>query len=366
MLLGCFFTRSIELEGVGSLALGLAEGFVQTGWEVDMLLPEGNYPAVAGASQVRFSGGLGKFRRALKEMSSRCEAVLLIENNPNLARTADASRCGDATWSLFVTPLQSLSLLGELGLGTQGLAHALSKHHLFARTIRWRGRRVIVASRYQARQLHALGADRVAVMPVCGRSRAQSIPNRQAARAQLGWDNRPVVGYLGHFSRAKGVDVLVDAFAGMEGSAVLALAHSGKGQFCQAGRLRLEELRRAGRLRQVGQTNPTTFLAACDVVALPYITSSVFHQPQVLLESLAAGTAVITTEVGGVGELIQPGGNGLLCPPGDVAALRGAMRQMLAQPAEAAEMGRQGRALFESRLAREVFCQEFDQLVTSG
>jgi glycosyltransferase involved in cell wall biosynthesis len=72
---------------------------------------------------------------------------------------------------------------------------------------------------------------------------------------------------------------------------------------------------------------------------------------------------VITTQVGGVGELIQPGGNGLLCPPGDVAALRGAIRQVLDQPAKAVEMGRQGRAMFESRLAREVFCQEFEGML---
>lgn len=364
LLIGCFFTRSVELEGVGSLALGLAEGFVQAGWEVDLLLPEGQYPSLAGTTVVCFAGGLGglrRYRRQVARLSAGRQAALLIENNPVMARSADVCRC-DA-WTMFISPLQSLGLLGELGLSRQGLKHALGKNHLFARLVRWPGRQVIVASQYQARQLEAMGADRTVVMPVCGRSLAESVPDRRSARAALGWDERPVAGYLGHFSRAKGVDVLVEAFAGMDGSAVLALAHSGKGELASAGRRRLEELRRSGRLRELGKTNPLTFLAACDVVALPYITSSVFHQPQVLLESFAAATAVITTEVGGVGELIQPGGNGLLCPPGDAAALRGAMRQMLAQPADSARMGLQGRALFESRLAREVFCREFERML---
>lgn len=365
LLLGCFFTRSIELEGVGSLASGLAEGFVAAGWEVDLLLPEGNYPAIAGAELHTFqtgAGGLKRYRARIAQLSRPGGAALLIENNPNLARSADASTCPGRTWPMFVTPLQTMGVLKELGLGRQGLVHAITKHRLWSRLIRWPGRRVLVASQFQAQQLRALGADRVEVLPVCGVSASRQIPDRAAARRALGWDDRPVVGYLGHYSRAKGVDVLVEAFSGLPGESVLAIGYSGKGRLRPENSARLDEIARAGRLRLLGRTDPTTFLAACDAVALPYITSSIFHQPQVMLESFAAATAVITSDLGGFGELVQPRQTGLLCPPRNPAALRAAIEQMLSDLPAAHRMGLAGREVFAQRLSREVFCSRFQEL----
>lgn len=66
--------------------------------------------------------------------------------------------------------------------------------------------------------------------------------------------------------------------------------------------------------------------------------------PVTLIEALAAARPVVSTEVGAVRDLVEPGRTGLLVPSGDAAALAGAILRHLDHPEEAAEMGRRGRA----------------------
>ena len=67
--------------------------------------------------------------------------------------------------------------------------------------------------------------------------------------------------------------------------------------------------------------------------------------PVVLMESLALGRPVISTAVGGVPELVEPGVTGWLVPAGSVDALTSAMREFLRTPPERlAEMGKAGAA----------------------
>jgi glycosyltransferase involved in cell wall biosynthesis len=54
--------------------------------------------------------------------------------------------------------------------------------------------------------------------------------------------------------------------------------------------------------------------------------------PHAVVEALAAGTPVVATDVGGVGEVVEDGVNGFLAPAGDVAALAEGIRRLLADP----------------------------------
>jgi glycosyltransferase involved in cell wall biosynthesis len=51
--------------------------------------------------------------------------------------------------------------------------------------------------------------------------------------------------------------------------------------------------------------------------------------PHGVVESLAVGTPVIATAVGGVPEIVEDGVNGLLVPPADADALAAALRRYL-------------------------------------
>lgn len=77
----------------------------------------------------------------------------------------------------------------------------------------------------------------------------------------------------------------------------------------------------------------------------------------VALEAIAAGTPLVTTNVGGLGEAVIDGKTGLSCPPRDVPALAAAVRAVLDDPAAA-----QRRAV----AARERLTSDFDWHMVAG
>ena len=58
-----------------------------------------------------------------------------------------------------------------------------------------------------------------------------------------------------------------------------------------------------------------------------------------MLEALACGRPVITTDVGGAQDWIEPGVNGWIHPPGDVSSMAGALDHALGQFSQWSEMG---------------------------
>jgi glycosyltransferase involved in cell wall biosynthesis len=83
-------------------------------------------------------------------------------------------------------------------------------------------------------------------------------------------------------------------------------------------------------------------IAALDVLALPSIKSEATSQ--VILQSLAVGTPVVATTVGGSPEVVRDGVTGRLVPPADDRALAEAILELLADPERAREMARAGGA----------------------
>jgi glycosyltransferase involved in cell wall biosynthesis len=63
------------------------------------------------------------------------------------------------------------------------------------------------------------------------------------------------------------------------------------------------------------------------------------NQPFSILEAFATGKPVISSDLGGMTELVRDGERGLLVPPGDVQRLAEAMQRMADNPGEARVMG---------------------------
>lgn len=61
--------------------------------------------------------------------------------------------------------------------------------------------------------------------------------------------------------------------------------------------------------------------------------------PVVLCEAMAAGVPVVASDLGGLGECIDDGVDGLLVPPGDVDALADVLSQALAGGVDLAALG---------------------------
>ncbi len=100
------------------------------------------------------------------------------------------------------------------------------------------------------------------------------------------------------------------------------------------------------------------FIAQASVFVLPS-----YHEgtPKTVLEAMASGRAIITTDAPGCRETVTDGINGLLVPVKDVGALAGAMDSLIASPKQVEAMGAEGRKLAESKydvkLVNKTICQ---------
>lgn len=80
--------------------------------------------------------------------------------------------------------------------------------------------------------------------------------------------------------------------------------------------------------------------------------------PKVLVEAAACGRAVVTTDVPGCRDAIDPGETGLLVPVRNVTALADAMQRLIEDSALRQQMGAAGRALAEREFAIEKIAQQ--------
>lgn len=368
IVIGAFFPRSLEAEGIGTLVTGLAEGLTRNGYRIEMVLPQGNYHFSPGVSITTYAPGLGALKtycQAIRAQSGDAQAVFLFEISPSMGFLASASRCVN-TYLYFYTPVLTLRTSRDIGHNFQRWRHVAVMHSIWNRIQKWSQRRCIVATEFQANQLRKLSPKQLHILPASSISAERSVPTRFQAREQLGLPKDEfIAGYLGHFAPAKGVETLIEAFDRHHLPGKLALAHSRGGKLQSKSTALLERLRRTNRLLEYEIVDSLVFLAACDVVTLPYRTSSIHHLPLVLIESYAAATAVITTDVGGLSSVHFDGHLGRTCHPRDADGLALLLSEAIADKQNWWNMGQKCRKVFEESLSREILVDGFEKLITA-
>jgi glycosyltransferase involved in cell wall biosynthesis len=87
----------------------------------------------------------------------------------------------------------------------------------------------------------------------------------------------------------------------------------------------------------------------------------------VVLEAMASGLAVVSTNCGGPVTAIVEGRTGLLTPVGDIKAFAQAIEQLLLDPASRQRMGIEGRKVVEQRFslaeAGKIFLDTYDKIL---
>lgn len=196
-------------------------------------------------------------------------------------------------------------------------------------------------------------------------ARLEVVPNgvdvaRFAVRAGLGRatpDERgdghgathgPDIVFLGRLEHRKGVDVAVRAFLRLaEQRPHLRMRVLGDGPMAPV----LERLRAtapsdvATRLELFGRADPQELpglLAAADVAVLPSRGGESFGI--VLLEAMAAGVAIVATDIPGYQDVARHDNEALLVPPDDEGALAAGIARLIDHPALAARLRSAGRA----------------------
>jgi glycosyltransferase involved in cell wall biosynthesis len=232
----------------------------------------------------------------------------------------------------FVRPSPDWVLAGRLG-GYYDLSYYRRCDHLIGNTrgiVRW-----IADQGWPAARVHYLpnfATDLAGAAPV--------------PRASLGVPpGHKLLLALGRLHRNKGFDVLVRALARIpDAHAVIA----GEGPEREALTRLAETEGVAGRLHLVGWRQDTgAMLAAADLLVCPSR-----HEPlgNVVIEAWSAGRPVIAAASEGPTELVT-GGEALLVPAADPAALAGAIGDLLADRARASGIAAAGRMRFEREFA---------------
>jgi glycosyltransferase involved in cell wall biosynthesis len=150
---------------------------------------------------------------------------------------------------------------------------------------------------------------------------ASRVADRDALRAELGLDRCTFL-YVGRLSPEKGAQVLLRAFAGVDG-ADLVLAGAGP----EEAALRAAAPDGVRFLGNVARDELARWYAAVDAVVVPSLADT---WGMALNEAAAAGLPLVAAEgAGGAWELVEDGVNGFRVPSGDVGALTAALRRLV-------------------------------------
>lgn len=160
--------------------------------------------------------------------------------------------------------------------------------------------------------------------------------------------------FLGRAERRKGIFELLGAVAALRTRyPQLRLAIGGDGDLAEVAR-KVAELgigEQVSILGWIDAQQRATELARAAVFCLPSYDEGL---PMAMLEAMAAGKAIVVTPVGGIPEAVIDGDNGMLVPPGDVAALAAAFAALFDQPALGAAIGARARATIVERFGTDV------------
>lgn len=337
--------------GIGAHVRSLAQGLVAHGVNVTVCAPAGT-DALFG-----FSRTGARFHT--------------VEITPTAGARSDATAIGElrrAFTGADVVHAHGLraGLLSDLALRTAGRFPGLrpetplvvtSHHALLATGLERRLQRlmerrvaraadlVLGASSDLVARARELGATDARLGPVAAPPMPEGRLGRTEARAELlgGGPDRPLVLAVGRLVPQKAFGLLLDAtreLSALDPEPLVLLAGDGP----EAGVLRERAAAEKLPVRLLGyRTDVPDLLAAADVLVVP---SRWEARSLVVQEAMRAGVPVVATAVGGIPELV--GDAAELVPPGDPAALGGAVRALLADPARRERLVAAGRQQAET------------------
>lgn len=203
------------------------------------------------------------------------------------------------------------------------------------------------ADRADLVNLYDADPEKIAVVPPGVHHALFGPGSRAGARTALGFDDRPLVLFVGRIQRLKGLAVAVEAVASSSSPSVRLLAVGGP-----SGASGESELRRVWNLMAAhglgdrvhlhppqGHPMLSTYYRAADVVVVPSRSESF---GLVALEAMSCGTPVVAADVGGLSALVSDGETGLLVGGLNGSCWAKAIDSLLANPVWAGQLGAAG------------------------
>ncbi|MFH1368246.1 MAG: glycosyltransferase family 4 protein [Elusimicrobiota bacterium] len=182
---------------------------------------------------------------------------------------------------------------------------------------------------------------------------------KSGLRQRLGLSlNERIVIYSGRFENGKGIEVLLETWERLRKEMRdIRLILIGTGS------LEAPLKKQYGNVDSVSflgwKENTADYLRAGDVFILPSFGEGL---PNSLLEAMSCGLACVSTNIGGVSEIIRDGENGLLVEPKNSDALLNALRTLLSQKEKSAGLGGKARSFIEQGFSIEKVAEQYETI----
>ena len=194
-----------------------------------------------------------------------------------------------------------------------------------------------------------------------------AFPKAKVARVAQGLDGpahatflpaAPVVGMIARFDKVKGHEILIDAIARLKTKIPgLRVRCAGEGRLLERLRWQLKPAGLEGVVEFPGRVvDKWPFMAACRIGVVPSLGSEAVSRAA--LEWMSLGRPVVASRLGGLPDIVDDGVAGFPVPPVASAARPEALSSVLLDPKKAEDLGRNGRARWESEFSLNTFYEE--------
>lgn len=348
----------------------LLPGLARRGWRVVLACPPGSPLRARLAGQLVAFRDWGPFRAADLRAPAALRALVRDEPDPILHGHNPLEDMSVA-WLRTVRPgTRAVTTIHDrVAMGADGRRRGDLNARLYRPVLRWGFDRILAVSEATRRDTAAFAGIAphriVAIANGTDFSRIDAAPARSAARSALGipegdfvFGMAARVETLAH--RKKGVAEFLSAARGVLAEVPRArawVAGLGPEALAQAERLLAGTPGRERITLVPFRADLPVLLSAWDVAVLPSLFEGL---PRGVVEAMGMGKPVVATAVDGVVEALA-GEAGIVVPPGDAAALAGAIGALARDPERARRMGRAGRERARRAYGAERMADDMDR-----
>lgn len=160
--------------------------------------------------------------------------------------------------------------------------------------------------------------------------------------------------YLGSLTTFKGPQILVEALNGLPYRCEI----YGEGNLKSELQQRISEYKLNAQIFPlIPPSQVASLYLKADIIVFPSIWPEPFGR--IAIEAMAAGKAIIASNIGGIKETLQYGG-GVLVQPGDILELRAKIKELAENSTRRQELGNQGKLIVQQHYATEVVIERLE------